>query len=160
VYDSFDKIGTNGQPYRRDTLSIAAVRAVNPHHHVLERIDALNEHGAPQPSDEDHPYTSFVEEARLPILQAIDVICSRPEGQEWKAICDNQVEKRCIDSKLLTDKVVLVGLAGLNSDLHETLIGKVAGVVLQANYVESLLTGRVFKPVSWWLQILIGLLWL
>lgn len=48
---------------------------------------------------------------------------------------------------MFTDKIVVVGIAGLGSDLHQTVLGKVPGVILQANYIESLLSDRMFKPL-------------
>jgi CHASE2 domain-containing sensor protein len=160
VYDDFDKVGVGGQSYRRDTLSVAAVRAVDPHHPVLQRIHAVTSDGSARPSNDDYPYTSFVEEGKLPILRAIDVVCSNPPDGEWKTVCDTRPEKHCVDPTSINGKVVVLGLAGFGNDVHETLIGKIPGVVLQANYVESLLDGRVFKPVAWWLQILLGFSWL
>jgi CHASE2 domain-containing sensor protein len=44
--------------------------------------------------------------------------------------------------------------------VHPSLIGTVPGVILQANYIESLLTGRVFSPVPTRVQIVMGAIWL
>ena len=60
----------------------------------------------------------------------------------------------------MSGKVVLIGYAGFGSDVHKSLIGNVAGVVLQANYVESILENRVYVPLPTFYQILIWILWL
>jgi len=159
VYDGFDQIGRNGQPHRLDTLSIAAVRAVDPHHSILRRIGALRDNGSPQASEGDHPYTGLIKENNLPIERAIDVMCSNPPD-DWTNVCTGRSERHSVDPGIFAGKIVLIGFAGLGGDLHESPIGKVPGVILQANYVESLLDGRVFKLVPFWPQILLGLLWL
>ena len=90
---------------------------------------------------------------------AIAVICSRPSDDYWKNVCNPRKEMRT-DLAAILGRVVFVGQAGSGSDIHQSLIGNVPGVILQANYVESLLDDRVFKPMRSIYQIVIGLFWL
>jgi CHASE2 domain-containing sensor protein len=53
----------------------------------------------------------------------------------------------------------MVGEFGNKHDLHETVLGEVPGVVLQANYVESQLDDRYLKPVGKWRALTVNLLW-
>jgi CHASE2 domain-containing sensor protein len=158
VYQAFNAVGSLGQPQRIDSLAVAAVRAYDPASSILTRVGALTRDGLSKASEEPHPYTSFLREEKLPINRAIDVICSSP-SEPWKQYC-NDHEHYCFEPSLVTGKVILVGIAGLGGDIHPSLIGKVPGVVLQANYVESLLSGRVFKPVPMWIECVIAFVWL
>jgi len=87
VYDGFPEVKSEGQPTRMDTLSVAAVRAFDPHHSVLKTIDALNPDGSSKPSTQPYPFTAFLREDQLPIVRAIDVICSKPPNELWTVPC-------------------------------------------------------------------------
>jgi CHASE2 domain len=157
VYDNFQSVGKLGQPKRLDSLAVAAVRAFDHNNKTLKRIGALRPDGSPEPSAELHPYTSFLPIEALPTYRALDVVCSNPIGTFWKDNCPS-LGTNSIGP--LDEKIVLVGLAGVGGDVHQSAIGNVPGVVLQANYVESLLDGRVFKPVPVIYEIIVGILWL
>lgn len=159
VYDRLPKDGV--QPRRAETLSVAAVRAFDSHHPTLKKIDALSPDGSPKVSTEPYPYTSLRREDQLPIQRALDVICSRSADAFWKNICA-QSELLTSDpnvfTNIFTNKVIVIGLVGLGGDLHETTIGTVPGVILQADYIESLLSGPLFKPLSLTCESLLGAL--
>jgi hypothetical protein len=160
VYDSFASVGTAGQPVRRDTLAIAAVRAFDPSPaQILRRIGALRPDGTPQQSTQSFPYTNFLREEELPIARSVDLICAAPPTDFWKENC-SQSPHSAANPEMFKDKVVVVGLAGTGDDIHPSVIGVVPGMILQANYVESLLDGRVFQSVPSVIQIVAGLLWL
>lgn len=158
VYDDFPEVGSGVQPKRQDTLSVAAVRAFDPHHSVLKRIDALDRDGSPKVSADPHPYTSFVKENEIPIGRAIDVICSSSLDEAWKTICLG-TRGFGFTPDSLKDKIVVIGIVGLG-DVHPTVLGKVPGVILQANYIQSLLNNRVYKPLPLSVDLIIVALWL
>jgi CHASE2 domain-containing sensor protein len=159
VYDDFPDVGSNAEPKRKDTLSVAAVRAFDPHHPVLKTIDALNSDGSARISTDAYPYTSFLREDQFQIARAIDVICSSPPNELWKTVCA-QTRILRVTPEMFRDKIVVIGLAGLGGDLHQTVLGKAPGLFLQANYIESLLSNRVYKPLSLCADLLFGFVWL
>jgi len=161
VYDGFPEVKSKVQPTRMDTLSVAAVRAFDPHHSVLKTIDALNPDGSSKPSTQPYPFTSFLREDQLPIVRAIDVICSKPPNELWTVPC-GRTRVFSPTPDMFRDKVVVIGITGLGGDLHQTILGKVPGVILQANYIESLLSSRnrVYKPLPLWADLVVGAVWL
>jgi hypothetical protein len=159
IYDDFASVGQPGQPRRLDTISVAAVRALDPGRAVLKSVGALRPDGSPIPSVELHPYTSLLREDEIPIARSIDVICDRPTNDLWKNVCQTFPTYKS-DSAGLTGRVVLIGQAGIGGDVHSSFIGNVPGVILQANYIESLLDGRVYRPVPNVYQDTIGAIWL
>jgi CHASE2 domain-containing sensor protein len=160
VYRHFAAITDGAKPDRIDSLSIAAVRAFNPQDQILKRVDALDSTNLPVASTSTPPYTSFLREENLPIFRADDIICSSVAVDVSRGNCST-IGATALDLKaVITGKVVLLGLAGFGSDVHKSVIGNVPGVVLHANYVESLLQGRVYLPVPIFFQALIWLVWL
>lgn len=159
VYDGIPDRNSNAQPSRRDTLSVAAVRAFDAHDPVLKKIDALNPDGSPKPSTEPYPYTNFLRVNELTIERAVDVICSSPADPAWSAACSGT---RLLAPKadVLNGKIVIIGIVGAGEDIHATVLGRVPGVILQANYTESLLNDRVYKPLSLTVDLLVGAIWL
>jgi len=153
VYVGFPEVGSSVRPEMQDTLSVAAVRAFDPHHSVLKKIDALAPDGSPQVSTAPYPYTNFLRENELPIERSIEVICLSSPDEAWKAICAGTrvfgATPGSLNSKSdsLKDKIVIIGIVGLG-DLHPTVLGRVPNVILQANYIQSLLNSRVYKPLS------------
>jgi hypothetical protein len=136
---------------------VAAVRAFDPHHPVLTTIRALKPDGAPVVSTEPYPYIRLLHEDQLPIVRSIDVICSNPIDPLWQDIC-HKTTPLTFDATKFENKTIVVGITGLGTDLHETVIGTVPGVILQANYIESLLANHLFAPIPRWSEIVLGLL--
>jgi len=160
VYRDFDAITDGAKPDRIDSLSVVAVRAFAPRREVLKRVGSLDSTNLPVTSASSHPYTSFLREEDLPIFRAEDVICSGVAVDDPSESCRSSGPTTLDLKKLITGKVVLIGLAGFGSDVHKSVIGDVPGVVLQANYVESLLQDRVYLSVPTWCQVLIWGVWL
>jgi hypothetical protein len=160
VYDSFTTVGEVGQPRRLDSLSIAAVRAYEPKSTILKKLGALAQDGSAKISTEFHPYTSFLPEEGLPIARAIDVICSAHPDDSWKIECATVGNHSFGSHTMIDGKIILIGLGGDSEDFHESLIGNVPGVILQANYIESLLCYRFYRPLSTSPQIVIAIVWL
>jgi hypothetical protein len=46
----------------------------------------------------------------------------------------------------------------LADDGHPSVLGRVPGFILQANYIEALLDQRYFEPAPWWLDYVLGFL--
>jgi CHASE2 domain-containing sensor protein len=159
VYDGFPDVGSGVQPKRKDTLSVAAVRAFDPHHPILRTIDALNADGSWKTSTDSYPYTSLLREDQFPIERAIDVICSSSLDESWRTACA-RTQVFNVTPDMFRDKIVVIGIVGLGSDIHQTVLGRVPGVILQANYIESLLSNRVYKALPLWTDLLGGAIWL
>ena len=158
VYDSFEMIGAPSEPRRIDSLSIAAARAFDPHHWVLERVGALDTVGAPVISTSSFPYTNFQQVENLPIIRAENVICATDSRTSFSPDCKSIL---AISSDLhaqLVGRIAFVGYVNAK-DTHKSPIGEVAGVILQANYAESILKNRVYLRLGIFYQILVGVLW-
>jgi hypothetical protein len=160
VYDTFDAVGDPARFHRIDSLSVAAIRARDPKSPVLARVGAIDEYGAAKPSTNSFPYTTFLGEDDLPIVRAVDVICSNPKDYEWGQFCQSSGAKRLALNTLFAGKVVLIGGSGSGADIHDSVIGRVPGVVLQAEYVESMLKNRVYRAIPISCQIVMWILWL
>lgn len=101
-----------------------------------------------------HPYTTLIDESEFIQTSAGDLLC----GTEF-------VRKSCSPELLraahtqLRGKVALVGWVDDNSDIHPSPVGSLAGLFLQANYVESLLDGRLLHTIALRWQLLLTLVW-
>lgn len=160
VYDTFASVGLPGQPYRVDSLAVAGVRAFDPTSAILGRVGALKADGAGNVSTELHPYTSFLRVEDFPVIRAIDVVCSGTVDDFWQGECDS-IGRRSLNPQMVFEgRIVLVGIENVKDDTHQSLLGNVPGVMLQANFIESLLQGRVYKPLATTWQITIGIAWI
>lgn len=74
-----------------------------------------------------NPFTSFIPAERFQSVGSEDVMNASAESQE-----------------ALRWRIVVVGEINEN-DVHETVVGRLPGFVLQANYIESLLDDRYFN---------------
>jgi hypothetical protein len=158
VFSDFESLGNHVEPRRVDSLSIAAVRAFDPGHPVLERVGAQAADGSPIASLQAHPFTNFLKEEDFAVYSALDVICAQATDGPSSQLCEAFPRKaRAVDVR---GRLLVVGIVGTGSDLHQTIIGRVPGVVLQANYIQSLLDLRVYKPMRPVYQITIGAIWL
>jgi CHASE2 domain-containing sensor protein len=72
----------------------------------------------------ENPFTSFISEGLFHPIESSEVLSGS------------------FDVRQLQRKIVLIG-DGMK-DMHESVVGRVPGVVLQANYIESLLDERYF----------------
>lgn len=152
VYDTFASLDADGSPRRVDSLAIAAVRLIDPRNPTLRRIGALDANDRPVPSTDPHPYTTFLREEDLPIMRADQVLCASGDSAEN---CSTNMGAGLNIEELFAGKIVFIGSAGFGDDVHQSLIGDVPGVVLQANYVESLLQDRVYVPITFAGQIVL-----
>jgi len=82
------------------------------------------------PEGRDNPFTSFIPEDAFRPLKAEEVLSGKSSPAEWQ----------------LARRIVMVG--DEVTDIHESVVGRVPGVVLQANYLESLLDDRYFRSLG------------
>jgi CHASE2 domain-containing sensor protein len=103
-------------------------------------------------SKNTHPFTSFLTEAEIPTFAAIDLICDPAfaRAPNWE-----DCQTGSLGNDLFRNHVVVIGNR-TTDDFHASVIGTVPGVVLQANYIESLLDDRYFRPVNFWLAFFVN----
>ena len=137
-----------GTPSSMATLSLATAEQFEqgmPHARVLDELL----------SQGNHPFTGFLRE--IPTISATEVLCGKKPWTDpnW----ENCQGKDLPADDGLQSRIVIIGEFGNEIDLHESVIGEISGVVLQANYVESLLDDRYLSPVNKWISLLVNLLW-
>lgn len=127
---------------RKDTLTVAVVRQYDPGALTGDAIQWFEDRNT-------HPFTSFLEESKIPTYSPIDLICGKNQARniDWRKAC-LEPNPRYDGLKQLRNRVVIVG-QNSSQDIHHTVIGRIPGVVLQANYIESLLDDRYLKPSPW-----------
>jgi CHASE2 domain-containing sensor protein len=140
-------------PKQRETFSVAAVRQQDPGTLTGQALRWFLQRNL-------HPYTSFLGESELVGDSAVDLICGKTNSrsEDWRNKCLS-VDPTAQSLRNLRNKVVVIG-QNASSDVHQTVIGSVPGVILQANYIESLLDDRFLKPTPIWLQVIISIGWL
>jgi hypothetical protein len=97
-----------------------------------------------------HPVTSFLRESDFAISPAEELVCLPATSG-----CALSGEHR----RRLHGRIAVIGFDADRNDLWNTAIGRLPGFVLQANYLESLLDSRVYRPVRLYYQILLSLAW-
>ena len=108
------------------------------------------------PSTSPSPYVGFLESGQFDsvTLQASDVVCGTRD--DWRACRENEIPPYV--RALTRGKVVVIGEDYPGIDRHTTVVGDVAGYVLQANYIESILDDRLIRPVPELLDWAAGLM--
>jgi hypothetical protein len=150
AYRSVQGVGKE-QPVLTETLAEATIRAIRPDDPIVKETSSVKQE---KDYKTHNPFTSFVREEQFPILSAMTLVCDVPlKTSDWKN-CNPSRE-----SGKLQGQVVVIGQIGPGLDLHATVVGTLPGVVIQANYIESLLDRRVFRQVSTVFQLVIALLW-
>jgi hypothetical protein len=98
-----------------------------------------------------HPFSSFIREDQFPTYEALDLVCGKyqtPPQIDWKNCEPGEYGKAA-----LRGHIVVIG-ERTDQEFRDSEVGRVPGVVLQANYIESLLDDRYFLPIATWIQIL------
>lgn len=131
------------------TLAVAAARAHRP--------DVIDHRRLRQAYDRySYPYVSFLSEEQFgPYrISAIDLMCGSGRREtDWSSCTgDRGLLQR------VRGRVVVIGDNTTQQDQHSSVIGRVPGVLLQANYIEAILDERVFEAVPRWLELLLGIL--
>jgi len=124
-------------PHTLPTLSQLSARAFDPTVFTEPTLKELL-------SENKHPFTSFLAENEIITFSAIQLVCdpSIPQPSNWE-----DCRPGTLGDDLFRNHVVIIGNR-TGDDFYPSVIGTVPGVVLQANYVESLLDGRYLKPVN------------
>lgn len=110
----------------------------------------------------ENPFTSFLNEDQLIEFEALDLMCGKdktptlrkdktPPEIDWHNCSPSKDEMNN-----LSGHIILVGDTSAD-DMHPSVIGNVRGLVLQANYIESLLDDRVLFPVPWPIELITSL---
>jgi len=86
-----------------------------------------------------HPYARFVPSATYP---AIKFLCGL--RVDWKT-CSSPGDSEDNDVR---GRVVVIGFTGPTADMHHAENSDLPGVVLHANYIEALLDGGFYIPIS------------
>jgi hypothetical protein len=147
VYGSRADLSSNQAPQKLPTLSHMAAEQYDPTVFSRPDLKAVLAAGV-------DPFTSFLKESEIPTFAAIDLVCdpALPKPAKWEDCPPDRY-----GSDLLKNHIIVVGNR-TTEDFHASVIGTVPGVVLQANYIESLLDDRYFKPVPFWAAFLVNAL--
>jgi class 3 adenylate cyclase/CHASE2 domain-containing sensor protein len=138
VYSAKSDMDQNKTPIWRETLAFKAADAyergklLDRHPRLAKLLDAMQ-----------HPYISFLEIGQFKQFRfpAGFVLCGREvKPGENAAACAGWAN----ELKALSGKVVLIGEINRDEDEHSTVIGRIPGVYLQANFIEALLDDRYF----------------
>lgn len=136
-----------------DTLASVAVKLAKPDENVHKRILGLQQRHR-------NPLSSFYREEQLPLISALDVICTNKTTAPSWPLC-KQRNTGAVDFSSLQGRVLVIGIVDPNGreDVQESPVGKVSGVILQANYVEALFANSFLSAVSPATQIAVGIAW-
>jgi hypothetical protein len=139
VFSSRSEVSVAKRRYE-PSLPLAAAEAVDPD--IDEIVGTL-------PKKLNHPFTSFLEEANFKPIHGIQIVCDRflTSRDDWRK-CVPPVRSEFG----LRGKIVLIGERSAD-DQHQSVLGTVPGVVLQANYLESILDDRYFRPINQVLEV-------
>jgi hypothetical protein len=140
--------GSNSAP---PSLALAASLAASPMFMQNGRLAGWT-------PDAPDPYVSFVRRGQFDgySIAARDLVCSAPGNPGWRACADAELSPKI--RSVADGRVVIIGEDVTDIDRHDTVVGEMAGYVLQANYIESLLDDRLIRPVPEGLNVLAGLL--
>jgi len=151
TYNSFKEVGRE-RPRMLATLAVAAAAKYDPDFSARGPFGELGTKGR-------HPFTNFLTEEQMRPYSAIDLMCNQEHEKQfnWRLCQADEGNKNYLDA--LRSRIVIIGEVAPDQDFHETAVGELPGVVLQANYVESLLDDRYLRPVAAWIQFLVSLIW-
>ncbi|KAA6459744.1 CHASE2 domain-containing protein [Acidobacteria bacterium AB60] len=147
---------------RVDSLSWMAAAAVDSGLRNEPRIVALQKEG-------HHPYTSFIDAKTMSHVDGLSVLCNSSQRGEVAARYQVDCPAHPAPEADLHGQIVVVGEDVQDRDPHTLFGANVAGVYLQANYIESLLDDRFMKAIdgSWnyigliaWLVCLYLIFWI
>jgi len=151
--------GDKPQPFR--SLPYAAALARQPIDEQSDRILNFVRSGV-------RPMTSFIpanapngkDPRMLPVFSAGYVICGENVLPHLAALdsCVQEARQSAFNRAFLTDVVVVGEASEKLVDVHPTVIGSVAGAVLVANYIESILgPDRLFRAAGPLANVALGL---
>jgi hypothetical protein len=130
-----------GQPYPVDSLGLAAAKLHEP------RLLQDNSRLASVLDKGEQPFLGFLtpEQYAGHRIYASEALCGHrlANDEEWRT-CS-------VDNPLpisLRGRVVVIGESSPYMDQHRTIVGRIPGFYLHANYVEALLDDRFFRPAG------------
>jgi CHASE2 domain-containing sensor protein len=134
--------GTSLQLY--DTLALAAAKAYDDNLLINHpRLDYLFNH-------HEHPYISFLREDEFHPITVSEVLAgSEVSGGanatgEQKTFCPT--EKPAKNLQKMGGMVVVIGEQSM-SDMHQSVVGRLPGYLMQANFIEALLDDRYYRAM-------------
>jgi len=141
VFSSRSDVSVAKRKYE-PSLPLAAAEAADPD--VEEIVGTL-------PKKLNHPFTSFLAEASFKPIHGVQILCDRflTSQEDWRSCGSHSTS-----ALGLRGKIVLIGERSVD-DQYQSVLGTIPGVVLQANYLESLLDDRYFRPINQVLEILL-----
>jgi hypothetical protein len=148
TFFSVDDIRSGTKPISVPSLAYFAASTYDSLLPVQPRLSALLK-------SEHHPFSSFIREDQFPTFEALDLVCGTyqtPKDTDWTKCHPGDYGKA-----VLRGHIVVVG-ERTSEEFRDTEVGRIPGVVLQANYIESLLDDRYFVPVPVELQVLLSFL--
>jgi CHASE2 domain-containing sensor protein len=142
--------GTLSKAGMQPTLAFAAAksyRAAFPG--GTSNLDRLNAEGR-------HPMTSLLPMSKLIQVEASELMC---RGKDTRVLTSCKGGVPAEVRRKLNGKIVLLGWEDNREDVYTTPAGRLPGVFLQANFIESLLDSRYLRVPSTWWQIALSLVW-
>jgi CHASE2 domain-containing sensor protein len=153
----------DGSTRASPTLAFQAALAKTPElRRVNRRLEAFY-------SRREQPYAAFLPQSAVDeyTFSGIKLLCGEAanENTDWRN-CSTPQEawlKRLRGKVVvlgedtlggLRGKVVVLGEDTLGVDQHVTVVGTIAGVLLQANYIEAILNDDLFQPLPTWVGLL------
>jgi CHASE2 domain-containing sensor protein len=143
---------TRGPRYLEDSLAFAAAEAHATSRGTKERLYRLRNAGY-------HPFISFLGQHEFTVANAEKLTCGSVGADQKRSSKCVKGEGDPAEQAKVQGRVALLGFTYDHSDLTTTVVGKMPGVVLQANYIEALVAGRTFSPLAPWIQWLLGSIW-
>jgi CHASE2 domain-containing sensor protein len=120
------------------SLALVAAERANPNLKTRRRLVRILQSGK-------QPFVRFNPTNTFPKLSAIHLLCgmNATSNTDWGS-CTEKADSATAE---LQGKIVLLG-DYLDSDKHESVLGPVYGVDLQANYIAALLADDLYKPIG------------
>jgi CHASE2 domain-containing sensor protein len=132
----------------QDGLAFAAAAAHNPRLRSDPRLNDYMKRG-------DFPMTSFIPEDKFPQQTGLDLLCKDQRDFNWTDCSPKHDPASVFQGRIA---VIGFGHTRANTDIHDSVLGFVPGVILQANYIESLLDGRYLTQAWWPIQVVLSFL--
>lgn len=142
VYPTLNSV-LSTKPSLKPSLAVAAVQAFDPAALTQPRIKQLR-------NGPNFPFTSFLSEKQIGSYTPQSIVCAA-EATEWTNCAPGRAD-------LLRNRIVVIGEDSA-ADYHSSILGEVPGVVMQANYIESLLDDRYLYPAWWPVDLLFSIIW-
>jgi hypothetical protein len=101
-----------------------------------------------------HPYTTLIPESKFIKIDAAYLLCDTEFSRQR---CTPQLQEMV--RARVRGKIAILGWIDDRTDVYNTAVGRVPGMVLHANYIESLLDGRLLHAIPLLWQLMISLIW-